>query len=79
VADSDSNGCYPDRFRSTFWEKKSMTKAILDVALWIIIASVFVLVIMNPQGFATDVSAVGGAVTSESKVLTGTGYVKAIG
>ena len=58
---------------------KSMTKAVLDIALWIILASVAVLVIMNPQGFATDVSAVGGVVTSESKILTGTGYVRPIG
>lgn len=52
-------------------------KGILDIAMWLILGSIAVLVIMNAQGFATDVSAVGGFVTGESRVLTGTGYVKA--
>ena len=51
-----------------------MTRAFLDIMLWIIIASVIVLVIMNPKGFSSDVSSVGGFITGESTILTGSGY-----
>jgi hypothetical protein len=51
-----------------------MGKIILDIALWIILASVAVLVIMNPTGFATDVSAVGTQVNTLSTTLSGSGY-----
>lgn len=51
-----------------------MTKAVLDIMLWIILASVAVLVIMNPTGFATDVGAVTGGVNTISTTLTGSGY-----
>jgi len=52
-------------------------KVILDVAMWIIIASLIVLVIMNPAGFSQDVSSISTFVTGESKILTGSGYQKA--
>lgn len=52
-------------------------KAILDISMWLILASLVVLVIMNPTGFSSDVSSVGDFVQGESKVLTGTGYKKA--
>jgi hypothetical protein len=55
-----------------------MGRGILDVVLWLIIASAIVLVIMNPGGFSKDVAAIGGFVTGESTILTGapnaTGY-----
>lgn len=54
-----------------------MGRVFLDVTLWLIIGSALVLVIMNPQGFTADISSVGGFVQGESKILTGTGYVKA--
>lgn len=50
---------------------------ILDIMMWIIIGSLVVLIIMNPSGFSQDVTAVGGGVQGESKLLTGSGYVKA--
>lgn len=51
-----------------------MGRALMDIFMWIIIASLVVLVVMNPSGFAQDVSAVGGFVTGESTILTGSGY-----
>lgn len=50
---------------------------LLEIAMWIILGSALVLVIMNPSGFSQDVSAVGGFVTGESTILTGSGYKKA--
>jgi len=52
-------------------------KGILDVIMWLIVASLIVLVIMNPAGFASDVSAIGGFTTGESTILTGSGYKRA--
>jgi hypothetical protein len=49
---------------------------VMDIILWIIIASALVLVIMNPGGFAQDVSAISGFTTKESTILTGSGYVR---
>lgn len=49
-------------------------KGVLDVAMWIVIGSAFVLVVMNPRGFTADVSSVGGFVQGESTILTGSGY-----
>lgn len=54
-----------------------MGHVFMDIIMWIIIASLVVLVIMNPSGFATDVSSVGGVVNTESTTLTGSGYKKA--
>lgn len=51
-------------------------RGFMDIIMWLIIASVIVLVIMNPSGFAADVSAVSSFTTSESKILTGSGYIK---
>lgn len=55
-----------------------MGKGVLDVIMWLIIASALVLVIMNPKGFSQDVTSVGGFVQGESTILTGapkvTGY-----
>lgn len=49
-------------------------KGALDVIMWLIVASLIVLVIMNPGGFSKAVSSVGGVVTQESTILTGSGY-----
>ena len=51
-----------------------MGKAILDIAMWIILGSLAVLAVMNAKNFATDVTAVGGVVTGESTILSGSGY-----
>jgi hypothetical protein len=44
---------------------------ILDLLTLIFILSVVTAAILNPAGFASGVSAVGGAVQGESKILTG--------
>jgi hypothetical protein len=51
-----------------------MRGGVLDVILWLIIASAFVAAIMNPTGFTSAVTAISGFVTGESAILTGTGY-----
>lgn len=52
-------------------------RGFMDIIMWLIIASVIVLVIMNPSGFAQDTASISGFVTGESKILTGSGYQKA--
>lgn len=47
---------------------------VTEIVLWLILASLVVLVVMNPKGFVADVGAVGWQATSESKILTGSGY-----
>lgn len=49
---------------------------ILDIIMYLIVASLVVLIVMNASGFATAVTAVGGLVQGESKVLSGSGYSK---
>ena len=49
---------------SSFW----------DILTIIFVGSLVVLVIMNPKGFSADVSSAGGFITSESTILTGSGY-----
>lgn len=58
-------------------KKGGLMQGVLDIAMWIILGSLVVLIIMNPSGFSQDVSAIGGGVQGESKILTGSGYVKA--
>lgn len=49
----------------------------MDVVMLLVIGSLVVLVVMNPSGFSQDVTSVGGFVTGESTILTGSGYKKA--
>ena len=49
----------------------------MEVVYWVIVASLVVLVIMNPTGFVQDVGSISSAGTSLSKTLSGSGYVKA--
>lgn len=51
-----------------------MKGAIVEIIMWIIVASLVVLVVMNPKGFASAVGSVGGIVMGESRLLTGSGY-----
>lgn len=51
--------------------------SVLDVIMWLIIASLVVLVIMNPSGFSQDVSALGNYSIGQTTILTGSGYKKA--
>jgi len=66
-----------DQYRHWLYLSKAgliMGKAILDIAMWIILGSLAVLAVMNAKNFATDVTAVGGVVTGESTILSGSGY-----
>ena len=47
---------------------------VVEILGWVIAGSLVVLVIMNAGNAAQVISASSGAVTSESKILTGSGY-----
>jgi len=51
---------------------------ILGVVLMLIVASLVVLFIMNPNGFSSAIRAVGGQAGGESTILTGSGYKRAV-
>ena len=46
-------------------------KGILDIVMWLIIASLVVLAVTNAGGFSQAVGAIGGFTMGESKILTG--------
>lgn len=50
---------------------------VVEIVLWLIIASLVVLVIMNPKGFVAAMTSFTGLITGESKILTGANYNKA--
>ena len=50
---------------------------ITEIFLWLIIASLVVLVIMNPTGFAVAVSTIGSQVQGVMTTLSGSGYKRA--
>jgi hypothetical protein len=52
-------------------------RSFVEIILWIIIASLVVLVVMNPKGFVAAITSVGGIITGESRILTGAGYANA--
>jgi hypothetical protein len=54
-----------------------MTGKITEVFLWLVIASLIVLIIMNPGGFAVAVSTIGTQVQGVMTTLTGSGYKRA--
>ena len=47
---------------------------VVEILGWIIAGSLVVLVVMNASNAASVIKASSGAVTSESKILTGSGY-----
>ena len=47
---------------------------VVEILGWIIAGSLVVLVVMNAGNAASVIKASSGAVTSESKILTGSGY-----
>jgi hypothetical protein len=49
----------------------------VEIILWLIIASLVVLVIMNPKGFVAAMTSFTGLITGESRILTGAGYASA--
>jgi hypothetical protein len=51
-----------------------MKGAIVEIIMWVIVASLVVLVVMNPKGFASAVANIGGLVMGESRILSGSGY-----
>lgn len=51
-----------------------MTKQIIEVVSWLIIASLVVLVVMNASNVAKVVSSVGGFWINETSMFTGSNY-----
>lgn len=49
-------------------------KNIMEILGWVILASLAVLIIMNASSFAAVIQSASAAVTSESALLTGSGY-----
>lgn len=50
---------------------------VVEIFLWLIIASLVVLVIMNPTGFAVAVQTIGSQTQGIMTTLTGSGYKRA--
>ena len=53
---------------------RAMSKDILDISMYLIIAALVVLIVMNSKGFATAVSSVGSTVNSTLGTISGSGY-----
>jgi len=54
-----------------------MKSETVGIIIMLIIASLVVLFIMNPNGFSSMIKSVGGQAAGESTVLSGSGYRKA--
>jgi hypothetical protein len=54
-----------------------MGRTIMDIVMLFVLASLAVLIIMNPSGFAQDVTSLGGYAIAQTTVFTGSGYKKA--
>ena len=53
-----------------------MSKDVLDIALYLILAALVVLVVMNAKGFATAVTSVTGGANSILGTISGSHYGK---
>ncbi|MGH8397486.1 MAG: hypothetical protein ACRETA_04485 [Gammaproteobacteria bacterium] len=51
-----------------------MSKGIIEIISWIILAALAVLVVMNASKVATVVTSVGGFWTTETSMFTGSNY-----
>lgn len=51
-----------------------LTKTVVEVVSWLIIASLVVLVVMNAKNVAQVVTSVGGFWTTETSMFTGSNY-----
>jgi hypothetical protein len=47
---------------------------VMDIITLLVVASLVVLIIMNPSGFTSDVGAVGGYSLNQTSMFTGSGY-----
>lgn len=54
-----------------------MSKDVLDIAMYLIVAALVVLIVMNAKGFATAVTSTSSAVNSTLSTISGSGYKKA--
>lgn len=52
-------------------------RTVTEIILWFILASLAVLVIMNPKGFIDSFNAVGSFALTAGSQLSGSGYKKA--
>lgn len=48
-----------------------MKGTVLDIVLLLVLASLFVLIVTHPDGFAKDVSSVGGYAIAQTTLFTG--------
>jgi hypothetical protein len=51
-----------------------MEKMVMDIFLWVTLGSIVVLIIMNPSGFASAVTSVGGFIDNTATILSGSNY-----
>lgn len=51
--------------------------SVSKIIIWVIVGSLVVLFVMNPDGFKSGVASIFGGVRGQSQVFTGSGYVKA--
>lgn len=49
----------------------------VEIVLWLILAAMAVLVVMNPEGFKSAVTSAGGVGNQTLSLLSGSGYRKA--
>jgi hypothetical protein len=53
-------------------------KSIMDIIMLFVLASLAVLVIMNPTGFAHDVAALGNFSLAQTSLFSGSNYNKSV-
>ena len=51
-----------------------MKENFMDIIMWLIVAALVVLVIMNAQNFATAISSIGTQANGTLGILSGSGY-----
>lgn len=53
-----------------------ISKDLLDISMYLIVAALIVLIVMNPKGFASAVSSVDTAGNNTLKTISGSNYGK---
>jgi hypothetical protein len=51
---------------------------IMDIVMLFVVASLIVLIIMNPSGFAKDVASIGNFSLAQTSVFSGSNYGKTV-
>lgn len=53
-----------------------LNKDVMDIAMYLILAALVVLIVMNPKGFASAVTSVTGGVNTTLGTISGSNYGK---